>query len=91
NVPEEVKKKRLQEIIDLQRKLSEESNKKDVGKEFEVLIEGFSKKSRNQFFGRTDESKVVVFNKKAHRIGETIKVKINDYTSATLLGESISQ
>jgi len=91
NVPEEVKKKRLQEIIDLQRELSEESNKKDVGKEFEVLIEGFSKKSRNQFFGRTDESKVVVFNKKAHRIGETIKVKINDYTSATLLGESISQ
>lgn len=90
NVPEEVKKKRLQEIIDLQRELSEESNKKDVGKEFEVLIEGFSKKSRNQFFGRTDESKVVVFNKKSHRIGETIKVKINDYTSATLLGESLS-
>lgn len=89
NIPEEVKKKRLQEIIDLQRELSEESNKRDVGKEFEVLIEGFSKKSRNQYFGRTAESKVVVFDKKSHRIGQTIRVRINDYTSATLLGESI--
>lgn len=89
NVPEEVKKRRLQEIIDLQRAHSELSNKRDVGKEFEVLIEGFSKKSRNQFFGRTSESKVVVFDKKSHSIGDTVKVKINAYTSATLLGESL--
>ncbi len=89
NVPEEVKRRRLQEIIDLQRTHSELSNKRDVGKEFEVLIEGFSKKSRNQFFGRTSESKVVVFDKKSHNIGDTVRVKINAYTSATLLGESL--
>ena len=89
NVPEEVKKRRLQEIIDLQRKHSELSNKKEVGKEFEVLIEGYSKKSRNQFFGRTSESKVVVFDKKSHNIGETVRVKIIEYTSATLIGESL--
>ena len=89
NVPEEVKKRRLQEIIDLQREHSELSNKRDVGKEFEVLIEGYSKKSRNQFFGRTSESKVVVFDKKSHKIGQTVRVKINGHTSATLLGESL--
>ena len=91
NVPEEIKQRRLQEIIELQREHMELSNQKDVGKEFEVLIEGFSKKSRNQFFGRTAESKVVVFDKKNHRIGQTIKVKINGYTSATLFGESLSE
>ena len=91
NVPEEVKKRRLQEIIDLQREHMELSNQKDVGKEFEVLIEGYSKRSRNQFFGRTDESKVVVFDKKSHKIGQTIRVKINGYTSATLIGESIEK
>ena len=91
NVPEEVKKRRLQEIIDLQREHMELSNQKDVGKEFEVLIEGYSKKSRNQFFGRTDESKVVVFDKKSHKIGQTVSVKINGYTSATLIGESLTE
>lgn len=91
NVPEEIKKRRLQEIINLQREHSEISNSRDVGKEFEVLIEGYSKKSRNQFFGRTSESKVVVFDKKSHRIGQTIRVKVGGHTSATLLGESISE
>ena len=90
NVPEEVKKIRLQEIIDLQREHMELSNQKDVGKVFEVLIEGYSKRSRNQFFGRTDESKVVVFDKKSYKIGETVSVKINGYTSATLIGETTS-
>ena len=89
NVTEEVKIRRLQEIIDLQRGHSELSNKKDVGKEFEVLIEGYSKKSSGQFFGRTSESKVVVFDKKLHSIGETVRVRINEYTSATLIGESL--
>lgn len=89
NIPEEIKKRRLQEIIDLQREHMEISNQRDVGKEFEVLIEGYSKRSRDQFFGRTDESKVVVFDKKSHKMGQTIRVKINGYTSATLLGESI--
>ena len=91
NIPEEVKKQRLQEIIDLQREHMELSNQKDVGKEFEVLIEGYSKKSRNQFFGRTSESKVLVFDKKSHQIGQTVQVKVNGYTSATLLGESLSE
>lgn len=91
NIPEEVKKRRLQEIIDLQREHMELSNQKDVGKEFEVLIEGYSKKSRNQFFGRTNESKVVVFDKKSHHIGQKVLVKINGYTSATLFGESLSK
>ncbi len=89
NVPEDVKKRRLQEIIDLQREHMEMSNQKDVGKEVEVLIEGYSKKSHNQFFGRTSESKVVVFNKESYKIGQTVRVKVNGYTSATLLGESL--
>ena len=89
NVPEEIKKQRLQEIIDLQREHMELSNKRDVGKEVEVLIEGFSKKSRQQFFGRTDENKVVVFDKKDHKIGQFVRVKVTGYTSATLFGESI--
>lgn len=91
NVPEEIKKQRLQEIIDLQREHMELSNKKDVDKVFEVLIEGYSKKSRNQFFGRTSEGKVIVFDKKSHRIGQTVQVKVNGYTSATLFGESLSE
>ena len=89
NVPEEVKIRRLQEIIDLQNTLSLKSNQKDVGKEFEVLIEGFSKRSRQQLFGRTEQNKVVIFDKGDHRIGETIKVKITGYTSATLFGEPV--
>ncbi|MDY9918737.1 MAG: tRNA (N6-isopentenyl adenosine(37)-C2)-methylthiotransferase MiaB [Proteiniphilum sp.] len=90
NVPEEVKSRRLQEIIDLQMELSRQSNEKDLGKEFEVLTEGFSKRSREQLFGRTDQNKVVIFDKKKHRIGEFVKVKITGFTPATLLGESLS-
>lgn len=90
DVPEEVKSRRLQEIIDLQMELSRQSNEKDMGKEFEVLTEGFSKRSREQLFGRTDQNKVVIFDKKKHRIGEFVKVKITGFTPATLLGESLS-
>ncbi|RNC64069.1 tRNA (N6-isopentenyl adenosine(37)-C2)-methylthiotransferase MiaB [Proteiniphilum sp. X52] len=90
NVPEEVKSRRLQEIIDLQMELSRQSNEKDLGKEFEVLTEGFSKRSREQLFGRTDQNKVVIFDKKKHRIGEFVKVRITGFTPATLLGESLS-
>jgi tRNA-2-methylthio-N6-dimethylallyladenosine synthase len=89
NVPEKVKIRRLQEIIELQNTLSLKSNQKDVNKEFEVLIEGFSKRSRQQLFGRTEQNKVVIFDKGDHRIGETIKVKITGYTSATLFGEPV--
>ena len=87
NVPEEVKGRRLQEIIDLQLELSQKSNQQDVGKEFEVLVEGLSKRSREQLFGRTEQNKVVVFDKQKHRIGEFVKVRITGFTAATLLGE----
>lgn len=89
DISEETKVRRLQEIIELQQELSHESNRRDMGKEFEVLVEGFSKRSREQLFGRTDQNKVLIFNKKHHRIGEFVKVKVTGFTSATLLGESI--
>lgn len=88
DVPEEVKIKRLQEIIDVQNQCSMESNKRDVGKTFEVLVEGFSKRSREHLFGRTSQNKVVVFEKRGHRIGDFVTVKITGNTSATLLGEA---
>ncbi|HHV85939.1 MAG TPA: tRNA (N6-isopentenyl adenosine(37)-C2)-methylthiotransferase MiaB [Petrimonas sp.] len=91
DVPEEVKGRRLQEIIDLQLELSQKSNEQDVGKEFEVLVEGFSKRSREQLFGRTDQNKVVIFDKKKHRIGEFVKVKITGFTAATLFGEPVGE
>lgn len=89
NVPEETKIRRLNEIIALQNDLSLESNKRDIGKEFDVLVEGFSKRSKEQLFGRTSQNKVVIFPRQNRRIGETIKVKINDASSATLLGEVV--
>jgi tRNA-2-methylthio-N6-dimethylallyladenosine synthase len=89
NVPEDVKTRRLQEIIDLQLELSRASNERDMNKEFEVLIEGFSKRSREQLFGRNEQNKVVIFDKKNHRIGQFVKVKITGFTSATLFGETI--
>lgn len=72
-VSEEEKVRRLQGMIDLQNRLSEESNKRDIGKVFEVLIEGFSKRSREQLFGRTSQNKVVIFDKKHYHVGQFIK------------------
>ena len=89
DVSEEVKLRRLAEMIDLQTKLSAESNARDVGREFDVLVEGFSKRSREQLFGRTEQNKVVVFDKDNHHIGETVRVKITDSSSATLKGEAV--
>ena len=89
DVPEEVKIARLQRMIDLQNKLSLESNRRDIGHEFEVLVEGFSKRSREQLFGRTSQNKVVVFDKGNHRIGQLVRVKVTDASSATLLGEAL--
>lgn len=86
DVSEEVKLRRLAEMIELQTKLSAESNAKDVGKEFDVLIEGFSKRSREQLFGRTGQNKVVVFDKGNCHIGQTIRVRITGSSSATLKG-----
>jgi tRNA-2-methylthio-N6-dimethylallyladenosine synthase len=87
DVEEETKIKRLNEIIDMQQKLSLESNKKDIGKIFEVLIEGFSKKSEQEFFGRNSQNKVVVFKKKDSNLGDYVNVIITSCTAATLLGD----
>ncbi|MCH5236311.1 MAG: tRNA (N6-isopentenyl adenosine(37)-C2)-methylthiotransferase MiaB [Muribaculaceae bacterium] len=89
NIPEEVKIERLNRMIALQNKLSEESNRKDIGKEFEVLVEGRSKRSADEFFGRTSQNKVVVFPKGDTKPGDFIKVKITDASSATLRGECV--
>jgi tRNA-2-methylthio-N6-dimethylallyladenosine synthase len=86
NVPEEEKIRRLNELIALQTEISAQQNKKDEGKEFDVLVEGFSKRSREQLCGRTEQNKMVVFDKAGHHIGETVRVKIIGSTSATLLG-----
>lgn len=89
DVPEEVKIRRLQGLIDLQNKLSEASNLRDIGKTFEVLIEGFSKRSREQLFGRTSQNKVVIFDKRNYRVGQRVQVRVVRATSATLFGEPI--
>lgn len=89
DVPEEEKIRRLQGMIDLQNKLSGESNQRDIGKTFDVLIEGFSKRSREQLFGRTSQNKVVIFDKKNYRVGQTVPVKITHASSATLFGNPV--
>lgn len=89
DVPEEVKLERLQRMIDLQQRLSLESNQRDVGKSFEVLIEGFSKKSREQYYGRTSQNKVLVFDKKDHHIGDFVTAEVDEVSSATLIGHTV--
>ena len=89
NIPEEVKIRRLNEIIALQNQLSAESNEREIGKIVEVLVEGFSKRSKEQLFGRTSQYKTVVFPKSGKHIGEFIKVKILSSTAATLIGEVV--
>ena len=89
NIPEEEKIRRLNELIALQTEISAQQNKKDEGKEFDVLVESFSKRSRKQLCGRTEQNKMVVFDKVGHHIGETVRVKITSSTSATLLGKTV--
>ena len=86
DVPEETKLRRLNEMIALQNELSAESYKKDIGKEFEILVEGTSKRSREQLFGRTQQNKVVVFDRGNHHVGDFVRVRITDSSSATLKG-----
>ena len=86
DVPEEVKLRRLNEMIHLQTELSAEANRRDEGREFDVLVEGFSKRSRERLCGRTEQNKMVVFDKGRHHIGETVRVRVTGSTSATLLG-----
>jgi tRNA-2-methylthio-N6-dimethylallyladenosine synthase len=91
NISEEVKIQRLNEMIKLQTELSAEANKRDEGKVFEILVEGFSKRSRAQLCGRTEQNKMVVFDKGNHHVGEFVKVKITGSTSATLFGEEVAE
>ena len=91
DVPEEEKIRRLNELIALQTEISAQQNKKDEGKKFDVLLEAFSKRSREQLMGRTEQNKAVVVNKGNHHIGETVRVRITGSTSATLLGEIIDK
>ncbi|MBT3386287.1 MAG: tRNA (N6-isopentenyl adenosine(37)-C2)-methylthiotransferase MiaB [Prolixibacteraceae bacterium] len=87
DIPDEVKGSRLNEIIQLQNKLSFESNKNDIGKTYEVLVEGFSKKSKEMLFGRTSQNKVVVFPKNNFKKGDFVEVKIKDCTQTTLIAD----
>lgn len=88
DVDDKTKSRRLTEIIDLQQKLSKQSNENDIGKTVEVLVEGTSKKSAEYLSGRNSQNKVVVFPKKNFKVGDYVQVKIKDCTAATLLGES---
>ncbi len=89
NVDEETKGRRLQELIDLQTAWSLESNRRDIGKTFEVLVEGVSKKSRDEMFGRSSQNKVIVFPCSTAQAGDLVQVKVKDCTSATLIGELV--
>jgi len=89
NISEEEKLRRLAEIIDIQRELTNQKNQLDIGKTFEVLVEGFSKKSKEQLFGRTSQNKVVIFSRLGRRIGETIQVRVLNASSAALIGEVV--
>jgi tRNA-2-methylthio-N6-dimethylallyladenosine synthase len=91
DVPEEVKIARLTEIINLQNELSRASNLRDVGKTFEVLVEGYSKRSREQMCGRSSQNKMIVFPKGNARPGDLVRVRVNEASSATLLGEIVEE
>jgi len=89
DVTEEIKKRRLKEIIEIQQKLSHKSNLRDIGKTFEVLVEGVSKRSSENLSGRNSQNKVVVFPKRNFKKGDYVNVRIIDCTSATLIGVSL--
>ena len=92
DIPEATKQRRLQEVITLQREVSHQENKKDIGKIFEILVEGKSKKRSDQLKGRTSQNKMVIFNDQPGiQAGDFVFVKIIDCTSATLIGEPITQ
>lgn len=91
DVPLEEKTRRLNEIIELQNSMALEANQKCLGKEYEVLIEGTSKRDKNQLIGRTQQNKVCVFDGKGHKIGDYVTVKVNSCTSATLLAEIVEK
>ena len=89
DVPEAEKIRRLNELIQLQTEISARQNQKDEGREFDVLVEGFSKRSRQQLCGRTEQNKMVVFDKGQHHVGQTVRVEVTGSTSATLIGRAV--
>ena len=89
DIPEETKIRRLNELIALQNQLSAESNKRDEGREFEILVEGVSKRSRDQLYGRTEQNKVVIIDRGSHHIGDFVRVRITESSSATLKGVAL--
>ncbi len=89
DISEEVKIRRLNEIIEVQNQLSSEANKRCIGKVYEVLVEGTSKRSREQLVGRTEQNRVVVFDRGSHRVGDFVTVRITEASSATLKGELV--
>ncbi len=91
DVPEEIKLRRLEELIALQNELSAASNSRCIGRVFEVLVEGVSKRSRSQLFGRTEQNKVVVFDRSGFRIGQYVRVRVTSASSATLKGEVVPE
>lgn len=91
DVPEDVKTRRLTEIINLQNELSLAGNKRDVGKVFEVLVEGVSKRSDSDMHGRTPQNKVVVFPSSGHKVGDYVRVKVTECSSATLIGVPVEE
>lgn len=91
DVPEDVKTRRLEEIIALQGEIALENNRKEVGKVFEVLVEGESRRSKAQLFGRNSQNKVIVFDRKDVQPGQYVRVKVVDCTAATLLGVLMAQ
>ncbi len=86
DVPEEKKIRRLNELIALQNELSAESNRRCIGREYDVLLEGVSKRSRDQLYGRTEQNKVVIVDREGLHIGQTVRVRITESSSATLKG-----
>ncbi len=89
NVPDDVKTERLNQLIALQTEISAEVNKEDEGKTFEVLLERFGKRSRNQLMGRTEQNKAVIIDRGHHHIGDRVNVRVTGSSSATLLGEVV--
>jgi len=91
DVPDEVKSRRLEEVIALQSRISQENNRNDIGKVVEVLVEGVSKKSDEQYFGRSSQNKMVVFPKGDLKFGDYVRVKVNSSTQTTLIGEVVAK
>jgi len=90
DVPEDIKLKRMQEILAMQRRHSMENNKADIGKVFEVLVEDYSKRSREQVFGRNTQNKAIIFKSEKHKPGDYVQVRVTNCTSGTLMGEVLN-